>query len=223
MNQHRFLSLEERLENVDNDDVKNRLIAELSKPRINPADRSMWYKFPKQNGFSYKYAYTDELAEYFKRRGVPFKDHENFRISIYNAQLNKDLIKRIYYGVLSVPNVPKEILAPLTNWEKLYFFAGAWWKRDTTELYDKPVPEIVGIYIKYGIDKLHELHHVKKAKGQYLREIKLPESQYYRKEIREKQISDYKKKLALIKRYAPGEQMELWGDLDGATHVQEKA
>lgn len=223
MKQCNFTPLEERLKNVDNDDVKGRLITELDNPRINPADQKIWSKFPKENGYSYKYAYTDALAEYFKNRGIPFKDHENFRISIYNAQLNKDLIKRIFYGLLSVPNVPKEVLSPLTNWEKLYFFGGAWWKRNTIGLYEKTVPEITGIYIKEGIDGLHKLHHVKKAKGEYSRDIKLPESQFYHRDVREKQISEYKKELELKKKYSPGEQMELWGDLDGDANVKEEA
>src|SRR3989338_11669038 len=129
------LTLEERLGDLEH--LKPALLSELEKERINFADRNNWYLLPKERGghrdfkASWKYAWSDRIIDYFKTIDAPLSD--NFSRGLYNA-LNKDVMKKVVYGILSPPNIPKEIYESLTDWEKLCFAAGIYSKRNLSDV-----------------------------------------------------------------------------------------
>ncbi len=176
--------LEQRLQGLEN--LKEPLLEALDKDRINFADRSNWSLLPKTRGGqslsnaprSWKYAWSDKLINYFDEIGASFDS--SFKRGLY-GKLNKDVMKKPVYGVISYPNVPADIYQRLTDWEKLCFVAGTYKKGGIRSLEDKPFDEIVKDIIKTGMDYLHATHAVKKAMGAYETILKVPGSQHYRK------------------------------------------
>ncbi|MDO8741124.1 MAG: hypothetical protein Q7J54_06135 [Candidatus Woesearchaeota archaeon] len=186
-------ALEERLEGFDY--LRPALLSELEKERINFADRSNWNLLPKESGGqrgnvrSWKYAWSDKIINYFSEIDAPLSDE--FATNLYTA-LNKDVMKKVVYGILSIPEIPSDIYNSLTDWEKLCFAAGTYSKRSVDDVRDKSLPEIVHSFVKRGYDYLHRTHAIKRAKGEYETILKIPGSQNYR--IREKKETRCKEK-----------------------------
>jgi len=181
-------SLESRLESVHEEKSKQSLIAHLTSRDYKRAHN-------RNNPYLKKQLIPTivNLINAYAPTSVSFA-------STLDSSINKEEAKRVYYGLVSFTKEPdqymQDIMKNLTNWEKVYFFAGSWkdcsgkngmWtERDLRGLKDKTIPEIVREYIKTGIDFLHESHMVKKAKGTYSRKLKLPESQNYHQEVQPK-------------------------------------
>ena len=174
--------LEERLGGLE--DAKSGLILELEKGRINFADRGNWDMLPRAEGGitettrSWKYAWSNKIIDYFSSIGAPLS--EQFAGNLYR-KLNKDVMKKIVYGILSFPNIPLVIYERLTDWEKLCFAAGVYKIEGMRDMKYRPIAEIIRAYIKEGIDYLHKVHAVKKGHGQYETLLKIPGSQNYQK------------------------------------------
>lgn len=64
-----------------------------------------------------KYDLVGAILDYCKRfRTSPTSNALN--------SLNKEPLKTVYYGMTKSRNVPEKIISALTDWEKIYFFAG---------------------------------------------------------------------------------------------------
>jgi len=184
-----YKHLEDRFDDLD-DSVKEKFLSEVRKERIDPTDRKNWSKFPvnyeRGRPLSYKYAWSDEIVKFFKEKGAP--------LEIINSQylynkLNRKVIKRIVYGMISTPDIPVEILRKLEDWEKICIYAGAWVKRDSSDVEYNHLSEIVGAYVKAGINKLEKVHVLNYDSK---RQLKIPGSQNYHKAnyVQERLFSD---------------------------------
>lgn len=166
--------LEQRLSKVSNEGVEQVRTA-LSVPHINP--RENWQNMP-----YLKYDLTERIAQ-------AILASRDFAPVLYSA-VNKDPLKRVYYGFLSTGKMPDEFLKSLTEWERVYFFAGRWTTRDAD--LSEPIDVLTVRHLERGLDNLYEGHYVRKARGEYTRQLILPQG----KEIREaykRIISDYEK------------------------------
>ncbi|MFH1638463.1 MAG: hypothetical protein ABIB71_08610 [Candidatus Woesearchaeota archaeon] len=183
-----FLSLEERMKNLDQNEIRSRF-----QKALNRRDYSIpsfeWQLMP-----SDKDDLVSRINSYLGR-GEEMWQKEHKRIY---KRINTDLLKRVHYGMacLRGGSIPKEIISKLNPWEELCLFAGIWKKRDYVM---GPLPDMVATFIKEGYDLLHKMHMVKKAFHQYKTTLKIPGSQHYRKESREKQKAVFEKKEARIR------------------------
>lgn len=166
--------LESRLRNISTDEFKDKLISHLaSRGYEKAASRSNPY---------YKYELIPSITNLINQ----YAPVEHGFEKNLNSAINKEEAKRIYYGLVCMGNPEeylKQILVNLTDWEKIYFFAGVWKNRKMKGIRSKNLPEIVQDHIKSGIDFLHKSHMIKKAEGTYVRKLKLPQSQDYYKEL----------------------------------------
>lgn len=179
--------LEQRLVGVD-ENADKQVRTALSIPHINPRER--WQNMP-----YLKYNLTDRIVDAIlpeiKIGGIVLlkKRARNFSQNLYSV-VNKDPLKRVYYGVLSTGEMPKKFLEALTDWEKVYFFAGRWTIRDSD--LSEPLDVLTVRHLKAGLENLYEGHYVRKAKRQYTRQLQLPEGKEVREAYR-RIISAYEK------------------------------
>jgi len=173
--------LESRLKELDAEEVKDSIIAQLAsrdyKRAANP------------NNPYYKYDLISAIIGRINR----YAGTESGFISNLNSQLNKEEAKRVYYGLVCMGKPDeslKQVMEQLTDWEKVFYFVGVWKDRTMQGIRSKNVAEIVEDYIKVGIDFLHKNHMIKKARGDYKRALKLPQSQRYHKKREEKEQLD---------------------------------
>ncbi len=160
-------SLIERIGEIENlAKVTSSIRNALSVSHINP--REMWMSMP-----YLKYNLVNRVALLIGDKG--------FSNTLYKS-VNKDVLKRVYYGICSTDKVPLEFLEKLTNWERIYFFRGRWAKRnpDLSEL----LLVLTARHISLGLDMLHEDHFVRKAEGKYKSSKKFPESDFVRKDCK---------------------------------------
>lgn len=153
--------LEKRIEKLD-EDVFEKLKFAFSSPHINP--REHWRDMP-----YLKEDLTPAICQYI--------GDSSFAKTLYSS-VNKDVLKRVYYGIKSSRKVPKELLESLTNWENIYLFRGRWSERNPNFLDSLDVFTIKHIY--KGLNKLHEDHYKRKSKGIYESSPKYPESKNIR-------------------------------------------
>ena len=129
---------------------------------------------PQKNWRSMPYL-KDELAdEVASNIGNP-----GFRSNLYSA-VNKDVLKRVYYGILSSGKLPKEYMQALTDWEKVFLFRGRWSERHPD--LDEELPTLTSKHLCLGLNKLESDHYVRKAKGQYSSDKKFPEADRVRED-----------------------------------------
>ncbi len=157
--------LESRLERLENNIVE-RVKNAFKVEHVNPKEN--WELMP-----YLKYGLADRVAE---KIGNP-----SFNSVLYST-LNKDILKRVYYGILSTQNLPSDYLNLLTDWEKVYLFRGRWSERKPDLADSIDVLTINNIYL--GLNKLHEDHYVRKANGEYKTEPKFPESDRIREDYK---------------------------------------
>ena len=138
----------------------------LRHPHINP--REHWQEMP-----YLKSELAVEVGE-----GIGSVD---FWKNIYSA-VNKDVLKRVYYGILSTGQLPKQFLKALTDWERVYFFRGRWSERNPK--LGMPIEVLTLEHIHLGLNKLHEDHYVRKARGQYVSKKKFPEADRIREDYK---------------------------------------
>ena len=75
---------------------------------------------------------------------------------------------------------PEELFFECLNeWEGVYLLAGRWAERNPN--FSLPTGLFITDHLVKGMDNIYSNHFVRKADGQYIRRIKLPESE----EIRE--------------------------------------
>ncbi len=163
--------LESRLAGANTSFMKDSIISQLASRRYDRAAS-------RDNPY-FKYNLVPSIVERISAYAPVFGNFE----STLNSKLNKDEAKRIYYGIVCMgePNPAVGfLLSKLTDWEKVYFFAGVWKNRGMQGIRSKEIHEIVQEYVKEGLDFLHRSHMIKKADGVYKRKLKLPESQHYR-------------------------------------------
>jgi hypothetical protein len=158
--------LEIRLNRVSDESVQ-RVLTAFREPHINPRDIFRKLPYMKKN-------WTDKIAE---KIGSP----EEFSDTLYTS-VNKDVLKRVYYGILSTGNVPQEYLDALTNWERIYLFRGRWSERDPN--LDEPLTVMTSRHLYFGVNKLHQDHYVRKAEGEYDSDKKFPESDRIREDYK---------------------------------------
>jgi len=149
--------LEKRLRSVDTDNFE-RVKAALTAWHINP--QQDWRRMP---------YLKDDLAPAITGRIMA---SPSFARILYNT-INKAPLKRVFYGILSTGEIPEDFLSRLSNWERTYFFAGRWKirKPNLTE----PLSVLTVRHLKQGLDSLYEHHYVRKARGEYTRQLELPE------------------------------------------------
>jgi len=177
-------NLEERLRTIP-DSANLKFVSEATHPRINPAEnfREMPYL---------KYDLVNAIGNYFRKGGINLAD--SFERDLYSSQLNKDPLKRTYYGMLSAKNVPQEVINSLDNkFELVYLYAGIWERASVNE--NNPIHLNVAITLNTGLNCLYKHHYIRKAEGKYSREIKLPKGKEIR-EVCQKFIEEQKQKLA---------------------------
>lgn len=150
--------LEDRLERVSADSVYG-VISALKVPHINP--RENWSAMP---------YLKDDLTI---RISEGIGESNDFAQVVYSA-VNKDVLKRVLYGIMSVGEMPPEFLQALTPWEKVYFFRGRWYER-TPDL-SEPLEVLTSKHIHCGLEQLHADHFKRKAKGVYTSTKKFPEA-----------------------------------------------
>ncbi len=74
----------------------------------------------------------------------------------------------------------KKVISKLTDWEKIYFFAGLHAHQFTGKIYEySTVPDLISLYIKEGINKISESHMTKFHSGEYDKGIVLPQAENY--------------------------------------------
>lgn len=151
--------LEKRLACINESTIKKVKIA-LSTEHINP--REHWESMP-----YLKYDLRDAICGYLSETCK-----KEFKKDVY-AAINKEPLKRVYYGIKSTGAMPADFLNCLTDWEKVYFFAGRWAIRNP-KLFE-PIEVIAIKHIKEGLDSLYKHHYMRKAEGLYISELRLPE------------------------------------------------
>ncbi len=160
-------SLVDRISEIEDlEVVTSSVLNALSVPHINP--KEVWETMP-----YLKYNLVDEVASH-----IGNKDFSN---NLYNS-VNKDVLKRVYYGIRSTGRIPSEFLEKLTNWEKVYFFRGRWSERNPD--LSEPLLVLTSKHLYLGLDKLHKDHFVRKAKGKYGSSKKFPESDSVREDCK---------------------------------------
>lgn len=152
-------TLEGKLAYLDEATIKAVKIA-LSATNINPKLR--WRSMPYQ-----KYDLTDAIRTYLAETC-----QKEFKKNLYSA-INKEPLKRVWYGIKSTGMIPAEFLNCLTDWQKVYFFAGKWAIRRPRLVESIEVLTIT--HIKEGLDSLYKHHYIRKAHGKYKSELRLPE------------------------------------------------
>jgi len=168
--------LEKRLESVGHTEegVKDA----LEEQHINPRER--WDNMP-----YLKSDLTVAIVNHFPGTSSEFSN------TLYSSATRKEPLKRVYYGILSTGNLPEDFLQVLTDWEKIYFFAGRWAIRQPD--LSVPFDVLTSEHLLSGIERLYSEHYTRKAAKTYKAEIILPESNRIRTEARDI-IRKYQKK-----------------------------
>ncbi|UZE94215.1 MAG: hypothetical protein IB618_01430 [Candidatus Pacearchaeota archaeon] len=172
--------LEERLIGL-NEEIFEEIKRALSIPYINP--KKEWRSMP-----YLKDDLNNAIVGYLSRIS---RVSRNFKSNLYST-INKEPLKRVYYGIKSTDELPKEFMNSLTDWEKVYFFAGRWDIRKPN--FTEPIDVLTVKHVYEGLNLVNKHHFKRKAKGQYTRQLELPE----RKEVREaykRIIKAYEEKL----------------------------
>lgn len=156
--------LEERLSGLDENTV-GEVKRALTVPHVNP--KKEWRSMP--------YLKDDLVCQIL----IELKISQNFGSSLYSGETNKAPLKRVYYGIRSMGELPDKFLNSLTNWEKIYFSAGRWKIRNPD--LKEPIDVLTARHLYTGLGLLYSHHYKRKAKGRYERDIKLPEDKDVRK------------------------------------------
>ena len=188
--------LESRLREIP-DSANLKFVQEATRPRINPAEnfREMPYL---------KYDLVNAIGNYFRNGGINLTD--SFERDIYSSQLNKEPLKRTYYGMLSAKGIPIEVINSLDNkFELVYLYAGIWERASVSE--NNPAHLNVAIALNTGLNCLYKHHYIRKARGKYSREIRLPRGKEIR-EVYKKFIEEQKQETAkpIISKEVEGKQ-----------------
>ncbi len=152
-------TLEQRLNGLEH--LKPELLEELDKGRIDFSKRQNWELLPREKGGqigyhtpkAWKFAYSNKIVKYFESIDAPLE--YKFGENLY-GKFTKENMRKIIWGILSLPDIPKEIYGELPDLKKLYLAAGAYAKRDTGDIKDKPIAQIVEAYIRAGYNYLHQ-------------------------------------------------------------------
>lgn len=163
-------TLEERLLDIIPEDY-NILKHALQFPHVNP--RQEWQSMP-----YFKYDLAKRIINYLTQHG-------NTRSSFSTAldTINKAPLKRTYYGIRSLGKVPESVLDALTDWQKIFFLTGRWQIKHPN--LNEPGQVIVARHLLAGLENLYEQHFVRKAQGEYTRQLNIPEDAETRKQARQ--------------------------------------
>ncbi|MEA3329706.1 MAG: hypothetical protein U9Q06_03100 [Nanoarchaeota archaeon] len=150
--------LEKRLELVGPEEARQ-VITALKKPNINPQSERARMPY-------YAYQLNEEVAKAIKTEN-PGKFARNL-----GSKIPKHPLKRVYYGILSAGNLPDKFIEALTNWERVYLYAGKWNIRNPD--FSQELPQITVAHLNSGIECLRNYHN----KGV----LNLPESKRIKKD-----------------------------------------
>jgi len=181
--EHGKEDLESRLKGVNTPDIKESLIFHLK-------NRDYAKAACIDNPY-FKYNLVDAIIDNINQYA---STEPKFKSNL-NSTLNKDEAKRVFYGLVCIESYDSglsKVIAKLTDWEKVCFFAGVWDKREMEDINSKYFVSIVKDYIKAGYDLLNKKHMIHYNEGDYKRPIKIPGSQDYHK----KQGNNEKKQLS---------------------------
>ena len=162
-------TLEDRLSVIDQGDY-DILRSALQLVHINPVQErhSMPY---------FKYELVNRIMRYLTQHS---DTRENFGSAL--DVINKAPLKRTYYGIRSLGKIPESVLNALTNWQKIFFLTGRWEIKHP--VLSEPGQVIVARHLLAGIENLYEQHFVRKAEGQYTRQLDIPEDSETREQAR---------------------------------------
>ncbi len=174
-------NLENKLQELD-ESTRAQLLAGIRNGRINPQED--WREMP--------YLKDDLAAAIYREIEMKgLSPATKFRDNLYSGEIRKEPLKKVYYGLKSSEKVPKQVLSYVKEtfsdlgelageYALTYFFAGVW---ENPALSGKEtIPEAVSTLINAGIENLYKNYYVRKAKGEYKSEIKLP----YTSQIKER-------------------------------------
>lgn len=161
------LSLEERM-NGSGEKAKSQLVGQLLKPLVRPRDAI------REDDRYLKDDLCPRVAGRLERDGVIFdKGAANFSEWMYSS-INKEPLKRVYWGQLNIDGMPREIAQEMTPWAALYFYAGVWIKKSTNSPDKRITPDIIGQNI-YSI--------VRDCVMEGIREIELVHEREYKRKF----------------------------------------
>ncbi|HRZ85150.1 MAG TPA: hypothetical protein P5277_00035 [Candidatus Paceibacterota bacterium] len=151
--------LEKRLEIVSSEEFES-LKRALLKEHINPKEN---YKIMPH--------LKKDLCKVIAKR---IHSNDDFESNLYSGQINKEPLKRTYYGILSTDTqvIPRTFFQALNFWERVYFFTGRWNIIDPD--FSDDLPTLTVKHLKEGLNCLYKKHYIKKANEEYNREIQLP-------------------------------------------------
>ncbi|MBU2497169.1 MAG: hypothetical protein KJ767_03875 [Nanoarchaeota archaeon] len=167
-------NLEQKLRELDTDEVKLNFLESIQKGIINP--KMNWDSMP-----YLKRDLTREIEKELRDRrvDVPF----DFSERIYSGEFRKEPLQRVYYGLRNTGEVPKEILQAIQDgfsdlgknagdYALMYFYAGIWDSPNIRK--DWPLFDTVYSFIENGIKKIYSDYNKGVIEGEYNSEIKLP-------------------------------------------------
>jgi len=108
-------------------------------------------------------------------------ERKKFYNILYHT-INKDVLKRVNYGIRSTGKLPKDFLDSLSNWEAVYFFRGRWKIREPN--LEEPIIVLTSRHLLEGVRELYKDHYVRKAKGEYISNKTFPEDEEVKKQCR---------------------------------------
>lgn len=101
--------------------------------------------------------------------------NRQFREALYGS-INKEPLKRTYYGMFNAKSIPTEVMQNLTPWMAIYFYAGFWAKKSTRmpnkKFFDRNTKSlntyrIVRDCIKEGMNTIKRIHNQMYEKREY--------------------------------------------------------
>lgn len=117
---------------------------------------------------------VDHIYDFYERRGVHFKNGEEFKKTLQTPSKHSLLV--VYNGMRAAPEIPEEVFYLLPDWGKVYFMAGiegvraradeggygfsrkTVWDTIKDDLPTMGLGEIVSTYVAHGIQAMKDAH-----------------------------------------------------------------
>lgn len=164
------MGIEEKLNSLGND-VRTILIDVAMEKTIRPKDYIQGRRYLKDDVVPTIVSRLQNDGMDLNASGGPYP----FKELLYNS-INKEPLKRTYYGMFNSESLPREIIQELTPWMAVYFYAGFWTKKSTRLLYkkfldnnikNKNIYKIVYDCVMEGMKTMKKIHNQEYEKGNY--------------------------------------------------------